>query len=741
MTKVQAPPPPAGNAIFDSYVQLAGSLLGNLSGLCLLDAGLKPLGHTQTVKPAVVAAWLHSRGWDGELNRVADGMADGAGQWLTAIPVEQTDGTLLGVFCARQAVNTAPADALRHAAQVARMLKPLVDCVHRELAAAVPARSRVQALTERTEELEWLFQVTGNLKGSSDDKALVEELLIASTERLQCALGVLCIPEKRMLIEHAGHLVAGVPLRVAWTKTQAHLLTWAQRRNRPLVINAAPPAADGRKVARPKILSVPVVRDSGRVLGVLAFFNPPDAADFASRHVFLARHLGRQTATLVDAQFDLMTGLYTRGGIEQMYGTQADDPGAADRSIIYLDVDHMHVVNELHGFELGNELIVRIADLLAPPMLPEGALAARISGDRFAVIVPAADPRAAAKIAENIQAAARRLVIGPAQDVVDVSVSCGIAALVSMPQGLARALAAAELACKTAKNRGRNRVELYACEDDSMMRRHDDAQAIGQLRAALKADRLLLYAQRIAPLQDRSLPGGYEILMRLQEVDGSIVMPGPLIVAAQRYQLLPTVDRWVMQRALQMLAAYRSMLKTRGVSMSINVSGQSIGDETCIQTFKEQLKSAGLPPDCVTIEITEQAAVTNLARANAMISQLKALGCRFALDDFGTGANSLTSLKNLQISRVKIDGSFVRDILTDRNSVATVKAIVELARGLSMDTVAEYVETPEIADAVRRLGVDYAQGYAFGRPEPLDGVLQELSVDESRRLQRMFLEM
>ena len=643
MSKVPAPPPPAGNAIFESYVQLAGSLLGDLSGLCLLDADLKPMGHTQTVKPATVTAWLKSRGWDAEPERVPYGMADGPGQWLTAIPIEQTDGTLLGVFCARQSVKAAPTDATRHAAQVARVLKPLIDCVHRELAAAVPARSRVQALTERTEELEWLFQVTGNLKGSSDDKALVGELLIASTERLQCAFGVLCIPEKRMLIEHEGDLLTGAPLRAVWTKTQAHLLTWAQRRNRPLVINAAPPGADGRRVSRPKILSVPVVRDSGRVLGVLAFFNPPDAADFASRHVFLARHLGRQTATLVDAQFDLMTGLYTRGGIEQMYGSQADEPGSADRSIIYLDVDHMHVVNELHGFELGNELIVRIADLLGPPMLPEGAMAARISGDRFAVVLPEADPRAAAKIAGNIQAAARRLVIGPSQDVMDVSVSCGVAALVSMPQGLARAMAAAELACKTAKNRGRNRVELYACEDDSMMRRHDDAQAVGQLRAALKADRLVLYAQRIAPLQDRSLPGGYEILMRLQEENGSIVLPGPLIVAAQRYQLLPSVDRWVVQRALQMLAAYRSMLKTRGVSMSINVSGQSIGDETCIQTFKEHLKEAALPADCVTIEITEQAAVTNLARANAMINQLKALGCRFALDDFGTGANSLTS--------------------------------------------------------------------------------------------------
>jgi diguanylate cyclase (GGDEF)-like protein len=373
------------------------------------------------------------------------------------------------------------------------------------------------------------------------------------------------------------------------------------------------------------------------------------------------------------------------------------------------------VVNELHGFEVGNELIVRIADLLTPPLLPKDALAARMSGDRFAILLRESTPTEAASIAQQIQRAAAGLRLGPAQNAMDVSISCGIAALTPMPQALDRAIAAAELACKTAKSRGRNRIELYACDDSSMMRRHADAVAVGELRSALKADRLMLYAQRIAPLQNPTLPGGYEILLRLKNEDGTVDAPGTRIMAAQRYQLLPTIDRWVIQRALQTLAPYRAMLRSRRVSISINVSGQSIGDETFVQHFKEQLSAANLPAGCLTVEITEQAAVTNLARANELIRQLSTLGCRFALDDFGTGMNSLTALKNLQIARVKIDGSFVRDILTDRNSLATVRAIVELASGLSMDTVAEYVESKAIAKEVRRLGVDYAQGYAFGK--------------------------
>ena len=254
----------------------------------------------------------------------------------------------------------------------------------------------------------------------------------------------------------------------------------------------------------------------------------------------------------------------------------------------------------------------------------------------------------AANIAEKLKTAAGRITIGPAEKGTEISISCGIASLVCMPQGLDRGIAAAELACKTAKNRGRDRVEIYACDDNSMMRRYDDAIAIGQLRGALKTDRLMLYAQLITPLRNKSLPCGYEILLRMRGEDGKLVMPGPLIDAASRFQLLPTVDRWVTKRALEMLAPYRGMLSSRGIGISINVSGQSIGDEVFVGQLAQQIKAARLPADCLTIEITEQAAVTNLARANELIRQLKFVGCQFALDDFGTGANSLMSLKQLQ---------------------------------------------------------------------------------------------
>jgi diguanylate cyclase (GGDEF)-like protein len=614
----------------------------------------------------------------------------------------------------------------------------LLDCIYRDLTAAVPTNTQVQTLTERSAELEWLFKVTSNLKGGVDNKKVLQELVAEATSRLNSALGILYVPDKHLTVKCENDKEASTSVLEAWSQTRDHLITWVQRQRRPLVVNGA--GREGKGLPRCKVLCVPVVREAGRVIGLMAFYNLPTAANYSNRQAFLARHIGLQAASIVEAQFDLMTGLYTRSGLDQVYCGLLDKTDLIEGSVIYLDIDHMHVANEQHGFELGNELIVRIADLLSAPLLPDDALAARISGDRFAIVLPRATSADAMKIAEALQTAASQLVIGPVKEAFDVSISCGICGLAPVPEELARAIAAAEMACKSAKKHGGRSVKLYAFEDGSMMRRHADALAVGQLRSALKADRLLLYAQRIAPLQNPSLPGGYELLLRLRDEDGTLVSPGPLIEAARRYQLLPTIDRWVMQRALQMLAPYRGMLRSRGLGMSINLSGQSICDETFIQHFSQALKDAKLPRHSVSVELTEQAAITNLATAAKMVARLAALGCQFAMDDFGTGANSLTYLKALQVYRVKIDGSFVRDIQSDRNSKATVSGIVELAKGLGIETVAEYVENDEIAQEVRRLGVDYAQGYAFGRPAPLDEVLESLAQDESKRLHRLFLE-
>ena len=722
-----------------SYAALGHTLMPGLTALCLFDETLTLWESMPGADARAAAQLLQAPQWHTEGTPYAPQVAStGSGELIVAIPMLRSSGRLLAVVCAQFRRGQAEELGKHPAATVASRLKPALDCLHRELATRRARSARSGALAERTAELEWLFEFSTESRGPGNEQRVLERLLAASATRLHSLFAALLIPDKRMSMEHVAADVAAEPLRDALTQMQAHLLTWAHRRERPLISNGVSHPRAGLTPC--KLISVPVASKSGRIIGVLVFLNPVTAPDFRNRQVFFARHLARHVTTLLEAQFDLMTGLLTRAALEARFSQIDAEPRKEARSVIFVDIDRLHVVNELHGFELGDEIIARVAQLLGPPILPHDALVARVSGDCFAVVVRNLDPQAAAEIARRFQVAASRIRIGPSQEPVEVSVSCGVAALVSMPKGFARALAAAEIACKAAKDRGRDRIELYACEDSSMMRRHDDVLIVGQLRDALKNDRLVLYAQRIVPLRDRALPGGYELLVRLRNADGTISMPSEFLSAAQRYQLLPSIDRWVVARALHTLSTYRATLWRTGISVSINVSAQSIGDEAFIDQLIDQIRRSGVPPAALTIEITEQSAVSNLAVAAELMRRMRRVGCQVALDDFGTGMNSLTSLKGLPVSRIKIDGSFVKDLLTNTRSLATVHAILALARTLELDTVAEFVETEALAARLTLMGVDYAQGYAFGRPEPLDEVLSGLQNDESQRLRTLALE-
>ncbi|MFL6603953.1 MAG: EAL domain-containing protein [Steroidobacteraceae bacterium] len=435
-----------------------------------------------------------------------------------------------------------------------------------------------------------------------------------------------------------------------------------------------------------------------------------------------------ETRTL---EVDPATGLNTRSALEQIFGTRARAGGVC--SVVYMDIDRLYVINQTHGFGSGNEVIERVGHLLAPSRLPRGALAARVSGDKYVMVLPGCSLDGARALSNRLQAEAARIAVGSPPRIVDVSISFGIALIRDVPDALAQALAEAEVACHAAKDRGRNRVEQHDTNDASLMRRHGDVIAAGLLREALKADDLVLHAQPIVSLNDTNVVCGYELLLRMRGTDGSTVSAGDIISAAQRYQLLPRIDRWVVQHAMRKLGPHGTALRQRGLCMSINISGQSTRDPEFVVFLAEQLSQSGLDPSSVMLEITEQTAIATRGNAADRLRKLCRRGWRLALDDFGTGTNSLVNLKGLPVARLKIDGSFVLDVLTSRRSVAAIQSIVQLAKSEGMDTVAEFVETLAIAQQLRALGVLYGQGYAFGKPEPLDEVLAGLQREGAER--------
>jgi diguanylate cyclase (GGDEF)-like protein len=472
----------------------------------------------------------------------------------------------------------------------------------------------------------------------------------------------------------------------------------------------------------------------------LVFINPPAAADYIKRQAFLAAHIARQAAQLLQSQYDLATGLLTRAALEEAYASLPEQIKLPPQSVLQIDIDRLHVINNVHGFSVGDDVIVRIANMLAPPILPRDALVARISGDQFIAVLPNCDTQVAASLAAQLQRVVTQTPSGALPGGIELTLSCGVTTLNNDRLGLTAALVSANAACQAAKDRGRNRIETYACDDSSLIQRSDDALKFGSLEEALKNNRFELFAQAIVPLKDPELPGGYEVLLRLRNPDNSICAPVDFLPAAQRYQMMPSIDRWVLDHTLSLLESYAGVLMRRHISVSINVTAHSLADDTFVDYLLARTKSSRFPARLLTIEITEQSAVRNLARAVHLMKRLRAAGVGVALDDFGTGTNSLAYLRDLPVTRVKIDGSFVKDILTNPRSASTLKAIVDLVRPYDVEIVAEYVENAAIANIVRSLGIDYAQGYAFGKPEAMESIFEGLKLDESRKMHRLALE-
>jgi Amt family ammonium transporter len=254
---------------------------------------------------------------------------------------------------------------------------------------------------------------------------------------------------------------------------------------------------------------------------------------------------------------------------------------------------------------------------------------------------------------------------------------------------------------------------------------------IGQLRDALDNDKFRLDAQPILPLRGNYGRPRFELLIRMLGDRGEIIPPAKFLSAAERYQLMPAVDRWVVRHACEVLGEHSVSVGEEFARFAINLSGQSLQDESFLDFVTDQIKNSRLPPNVLCFELTETATIGNLAKAQHFIKTLQDLGCQFALDDFGTGVSSLAYLKDLSVNYLKIDGSFVRDALTNTRSDSMIKAIAQLAKVMCMETIAEYVETDNLRVRMADLGVDYGQGFAMGKSQPLKELLAELAIYEA----------
>ena len=616
---------------------------------------------------------------------------------------------------------------------IQQLVQPALECLTRELLARNALGVMSRDLRARDDDLDLLLKVAPD---DPDDPQQADELgmlVQTCTEHLGCVLGALVVPERNVAICKAPS--GGKPQVSILTATHRHLLNWSQLQRRALLINKVNLAPGG--LPPYKILSVPVHHASGRVTGFLAMFRESGAEDFDLRAERLSELLGRKVSAVLQNNYDAATALLTRPAFEmQVRATLAVAGPGTPNCILYLDADRLHVVNDNFGMHVGDEVIGKIAEVLRRKPRP-GALAARIAGDRFAVFLPDCKLEFAEQIAESICRQCTELSYARAEGTVQVSVSVGVAELEESPRALAHGMATAEIACKAAKDRGRGRVELFQESDLSIVRRSADVMVVQRLHEALDRDRFVLFAQPILPLG----PGGgeprFELLLRMLNDEDEIVPPERFLSAAERYQLLPKIDRWVVRNALDALRTQAGLLRGRGMRFSINVSGPSIADQAFLEFLEAALRRSTLPPEVICFELTETAAVSNLARADRLMQRIRGLGCTFALDDFGTGLSSLSYLKSLPVSTLKIDGSFVRDTMGNPRTESMVRAIAQLAHTMGMETVAEFVETDQLRLRMASLGVDFGQGFAIGRPVPLSEVLGDLALYEAMAVKQV----
>jgi diguanylate cyclase (GGDEF)-like protein len=469
-----------------------------------------------------------------------------------------------------------------------------------------------------------------------------------------------------------------------------------------------------------------------RVVGILLLFKDAGDTDFDLRHIRIAELLARRVAHVLDTTFDPATGLLTRPALEKRVATMLSASSTvATQSVIYIDIDRLHIVNDNYGMHIGDDVITRIAELISCNLTPR-MVGTRISGDRFAVFLADTGLEAAQQVAWSLCRGVQQLKCLADDKPVEVSASFGVARVaIQSKHPLSHALAAAEVACKAAKDRGRGRVEVYQDADVSIIRRHEDVMVIGNVRDALANDRFRLDAQPIVEFGAPGKPRRFELLLRMIDLNGESIAPEKFLTAAERYQLAPAIDRWVVSFVLEVLSSAAAKLEALGAHFAVNLSGQSLGDDSFPTFLEEKLREYALPPSLISFELTETAAVTNIVRAEMLMRRLREIGHEFALDDFGRGLSSLSYLQSLPASYLKIDGALVRDVVGNPRSQAMITAIVQLAKAMKLTTVAECVESEHIGRAVAQLGVQYGQGFHIGRPKPLEAVLKDMMLEAS----------
>ncbi|HBR18073.1 MAG: hypothetical protein A3G39_07495 [Deltaproteobacteria bacterium RIFCSPLOWO2_12_FULL_43_16] len=430
------------------------------------------------------------------------------------------------------------------------------------------------------------------------------------------------------------------------------------------------------------------------------------------------------------ASHDMLTGLINRREFENRLFTAIETAkqDGHHHVLLYLDLDQFKIVNDTCGHVAGDELLKQLSTLLHQS-LRDSDILARLGGDEFGILLEYCPINQGQRIAENLCKVIRDFRFTWGDKTFDIGVSIGLVGITAGRNHITTILSAADMACYAAKDGGRNRVHIYNENDATLLQRHGEMQWVSHIIMALEDNHFKLFQQAIVPLSNTDNSVHYEVLVRLLDKDRNIVLPGAFIPAAERYGIMPTIDRWIIRTLFTSLIKHhkKTWLSSQrepgggsGLLYSVNLSGATLNDDLFLDFVRSQLHEHEIPPQIICFEITETVAIANLTKASYFIKELKSIGCRFSLDDFGSGVSSFAYLKNLPVDYLKIDGVFVKNMVHDLIDHAMVESINNIGHVMGIKTIAESVENTATLDKLRNIGVDYAQGYGIEEPHAME---------------------
>ncbi|MGI9341412.1 MAG: putative bifunctional diguanylate cyclase/phosphodiesterase [Gammaproteobacteria bacterium] len=591
-------------------------------------------------------------------------------------------------------------------------------CVRNELELQSELDNMALELSERYEELNLVYHTEDQVSFFREGQEAFRALVQNCADYLSSDLALLFLRDKSVMVASDSELDA-YDMRLIRALLEEKIYDAVMAGRDVEFMNNDSEGGESPAAPIPyRLMAGPIVSFGDEPDGVLVIANFLSSKPFSNSDKNLLTVMSRKAAKIIQGSYDGLTGLLNRVSFEHLVSNSlaAIEHAGGQHCLLHLNVDKLHRINETMGHDAGDLVIRTISEAVADELRDTDTVA-RLGGDEFGVLIRHCSDTKGLSIAEKLVDRMASLKVEWQGEPVPTSASIGVAMLTESSKTGESVMKHAVTACEVAKEKGGGGVQSYEHEDTRLMEREANMWMVGTVHAALRDGRFLLYAQPIQPLKQA---GGahVEILLRMLDED-KIISPNSFLPASERYQIMTDIDRWVVENSLREISNYLDTSPAVRPVFGINLSGQSFCATEFLDFMLNALDESSVPEELLCFEITETAAVSNMAAAQEFIAAMRARGCEFALDDFGAGLSSFGYLKSFDVQYLKIDGALVRDIEDDKINAAMVESVNQIGHVMGLKTIAEFVETSKARTMLSKMGVDYIQGYLIGKPRPL----------------------